>query len=52
MAMAITTGGGLRSPFLHVGRGVERRALHHEERAAHREALERGARRLLVLVRR
>ena len=41
-AMVTTTGGGLRSPSLHVGGGVERRALHHEERAAHREALERG----------
>ena len=44
MAMS-TTGGGLRAPLrplVHVGGGVDRRAVYHEERAALREALQRG----------
>ena len=45
MAMATTTGGGLRAPLrplVHVGGGVDRRAVYHEEQAALREALQRG----------
>ena len=45
MAMSTTTGGGLRAPLMslvHVGGGVDRRTGYHEERAALREALERG----------
>ena len=45
MAMSTTTGGGLRAPLrplVHVGGGVDRRTGYHEERAALREALERG----------
>eukprot|EP00964_Phaeocystis_antarctica_P008388 scaffold4523_cov63-Phaeocystis_antarctica.AAC.2 len=44
MAMS-TTGGGLRAPLrplVHVGGGVDRRAVYHEEQAALREALQRG----------
>ena len=43
--MATTTGGGLRAPLrplVHVGGGVDRRAVYHEEQAALREALQRG----------
>ena len=43
--MATTTGGGLRAPLrplVHVGGGVDRRAVYHEEQAALREALELG----------
>ena len=46
MAMSTTTGGrGLRAPLrplVHVGGGVDRRAIYHEEQAALREALELG----------
>ena len=45
MAMLTTTGGGLRAslrPLVHVGGGVDRRAVYHEEQAALREALQRG----------
>eukprot|EP00964_Phaeocystis_antarctica_P017193 scaffold9487_cov70-Phaeocystis_antarctica.AAC.1 len=44
MAMS-TTGGGLRAPLrplVHVGGGIDRRAVYHEEQAALREALQRG----------
>ena len=43
--MSTTTGGGLRAPLrplVHVGGGVDRRAVYHEEQAALREALQRG----------
>ena len=54
MAMSTTTGGrGLRAPLrplVHVGGGVDRRAIYHEEQAALREALElQWARRRLIL---
>ena len=46
MAMSTTTGvRGLRAPLktlVHVGGGVDRRAIYHEEQAALREALELG----------
>ena len=36
-------------PLVHVGGGVDRRAIYHEEQAALREALELWARRRLML---
>ena len=40
-------GAALR-PLVHVGGGVDRRAVYHEEQAALREALELGRRRLML----
>ena len=42
VAIRALAGGGARPLAVHVGAGIARRDDYHEQRAAHREALERG----------